>query len=175
MNKTALLLANIVSFLTILIAGFYYFKPFTPTLAHVHNHAGFQMYVDGVKQDFSNFKYMSFKPCGSEEKELTKEEEQLEKAHLHDGVGDVVHVHREGATWGDLVQNINFQFDKSKDIKGYTDSEIIDDILNREIKDLESVIIVIGEQSNATEYITNRVSPEAITRVENSSELCGAE
>src|ERR1700730_17097255 len=70
----------------------------------VHFHAGFQVYVDDKLQDFSDFKYMHEAPCTVNGKPLTNNhvDEQIEKAHLHDQIGDVVHVHRLGATWSDL-------------------------------------------------------------------------
>jgi len=60
----------------------------------IHYHAGFQVYVDGVKQDFSADKYMKVDPCTIAPK--TAADVQLDKGHLHDKVGDVVHIHTTG-------------------------------------------------------------------------------
>ena len=72
----------------------------------VHYHAGFRVYIDGQLQNYSDYKYMNFVPCSEHDEKKSKEEEQIERAHLHDGVGDVVHVHKAGANWGDLFKNI---------------------------------------------------------------------
>jgi len=52
----------------------------------IHYHTGFLIYIDGILQDFSAQKYIEISAY------------QIEKAHLHDNVGDVVHVHQPGAT-----------------------------------------------------------------------------
>src|SRR4051812_30234652 len=72
----------------------------------LHYHAGFQVYENGKQKSFADIAYMHDKPCTGKKAEEEKEDEQIEKAHLHDLVGDVVHVHRENATWGDLFKNI---------------------------------------------------------------------
>lgn len=175
MSKAHILALNILAAVVLLFAGAYYVKTSQTEAAHVHIHAGFQVYVDGVQQDFSDFQYMSFAPCSTgEQKKLTPEERQIEKAHLHDSVGDVVHVHRKGATWGDLLKNIGFNYDASKELVGYTSDQVIPNILSQPINNHESVIIVIGDQSNASQHLANKVTVERIAQVEQMSELCGA-
>lgn len=138
----------------------------------VHYHAGFLVYKDGKQVDFSDFKYMHIEACGEEQGEKTPEEEQLEKAHLHDGVADVVHVHRNGATWGDLFRNINYSID-TPSMKGYINGEPADDLLTKEIKPYDSMILVIGEEKSVD--ISKRVDKEHILEVEKKSELCAQE
>lgn len=146
-----------------------------PAVPHVHYHAGFHLYVDGVKQDFTDFKYMSFIPCNEHDSQkLTPEEEQLEKAHLHDQVGDVVHVHRDGATWNDLLINLGFGYDYSKEVRGYSAQGEMTDILSQPIKANDSIVILIGDQTKASELVKNRVTLDAIQKVESTSELCGS-
>ena len=43
-----------------------------------------------------------------------KEDKQLEKAHLHDLIGTVAHIHRENATWRDLFKNIGYSVSSKK-------------------------------------------------------------
>ncbi len=142
---------------------------------HVHIHAGFQVYVDGQKQDYSDFKYMHVRPCGGDDHaNLSAAEEQQEKAHLHDSVGDVVHVHAAGATWGDLFQNLGVQFPDSSEVVGYT-PERVDSILTKNIVANESIVIVVGDQSTASAVLDQRVTLDHIKEVESMSENCGAE
>lgn len=139
----------------------------------VHHHAGFQIYLDGEKQNFTSIRYMSIVPCGDNDHDLTPEEKQLAKAHLHEGVEDVVHVHAAGATWGDLLKNLKFNWDQSKEISAYDPDNKIEDILNRPIEADQSIIIVIGDQASASAYLQDKVTIEKIKEVEQQSELCG--
>lgn len=139
----------------------------------VHYHAGFQVYVDGVKQDFSDTKYMLITPCSANPTKPVAEDPQLEKAHLHDGIGDVVHVEHSGATWGDLFQNMHYTFEANKSVVGYVDNQSINNILSTPIQSNQSVVIVVGNQENAQEYLKNKVSQEHIAQVEKKSESCG--
>lgn len=175
MNSLQLKVINVVAVIVILAAGgVLAFNAREKKDAHVHLHAGFQVYADGVKQDFSDFAYMSMTPCSTVKKDLTKEEKQLEKAHLHDQIGDVVHVHTAGAKWKDLFQNLNFTFDRSKEFAAYNSAGKIDDFLDQEIVAYESVVIVVGDQTKAKEYMTGAVTKEKIEQTEQRSELCGS-
>jgi len=137
----------------------------------VHYHAGFKVFVDGKLQDFSKTKYMSIKLCGEDEKKQ-EENEQLEKAHLHDGVGDVVHVEASDAKWTNLFKNINFKIDKSKPIEGYVNGKNVKNILDYPIKVYDSVVIVIGKNANVEEYLKKSATRKHIEEVEKKSETC---
>lgn len=150
MKKLGLLL------LLVIVGGYYYY---TRPREQVHYHAGFTVYVEGVKQDYSDYKYMNFRPCTEEETKKTKKDEQIEKAHLHDGVGDVVHVEHVGAKWGDLFKNIGVELAEKPDI------------LQQEIVPNSSVVITIGKEVANPEYVTL----EHIKEVEAKSELCGSD
>ncbi|HYD35112.1 MAG TPA: hypothetical protein VD999_03535 [Vitreimonas sp.] len=162
--------------ITVSVAGWWYYYRTPDDIHHesVHYHAGFQVYVDDVKQDYSDWKYMNFTPCGDHQEKQTPEEEQQEKAHLHDGNGDVVHVHRPGATWGDLFKNIGVTLDANKEVVAYSGDQKITDILTKPIEANQSIVIVVGAQEKANEYLPNRVTLERIAEVEKKSELCGA-
>ena len=140
----------------------------------IHYHAGIKIYVDGKPQDFSSIRYMSITPCGEEKHDSTPEEKQLQKAHFHEGIDDVVHVHAEGATWGDLIKNIKLNLDSSKEVAGYSNENTkIEDILNTPIVADESIVIVVGDQSSASAYLKDKVTIDHIKEVEKMSELCG--
>lgn len=137
----------------------------------VHIHAGFTVYMDGVKQDFSDFKYMNIEPCTEHADKKTKENDQIEKAHLHENVGDVVHVHRSGAVWGDLFHNLNVTFPPGKPVVGFIGGEKFDNILTLPIHENDSVIIISGKSDGID--TSSYVSVDHIKEVESKSELCG--
>lgn len=148
-----------------------------PVAEEVHYHAGFLVVKDGVLQDYSGLEFMKVNPCGIDmhdpDIEVTAQEEQLEKAHLHDENGDVVHVHRENATWRDLFVNINVEI--SDDSYAYKNEEKIDGFLNKVIEPNESLVIIDGaEPSNIDEIIENKVTLERIQEVEQISESCSS-
>lgn len=137
----------------------------------VHFHAGFVVFNQGEKQDFSDYKYMHIKPCGEEEhEELSEEEEQNEKAHLHDNVGDVVHVHRDNATWKDLFTNMHVPIDYSK-ITAFVNGEKISNFANKPIKAYDSAVIFIGDVK--TDLLKEAVTKKYIEQIEQKSENCG--
>lgn len=138
---------------------------------HVHYHAGFKVYIDGQLQDYSDYQYMNFVACSEHDKKKSKEEEQIEKAHLHDGVGDVVHMHRNGAVWGDLFKNIKVQLPEDKEIKGYINGEEVENIMSQPIKAYTTAVFLVGE--NEENQSKGTVSIERIKEVEAKSELCG--
>lgn len=135
----------------------------------IHYHAGFIVYVDGKQIDFSDTKYMNIIPCAAPGQEV-KEDEQIEKAHLHDNIGDVVHVEHEGSMWSDLFKNIHYDLPDST--KGYIDGVQVENILNQPITPYESVLFVTGSSDGVdTKEIISR---EHIEEVESKSESCGS-
>ena len=150
----------------------------------IHFHAGFQVYVDGVKQDYSDFQYMHLKPCDEDEEhaptdpaqltEAERAEEQQERAHLHEGIGDVVHVHRENVVWGDLFQNLGVTLPAGKTVVGYIGDQRVTDIMKQPISANESIVIVVGDQSKVASMLKDRVTVAHIQEVEKLSESCGS-
>lgn len=166
MNKAPILL-----FILVIPLVFTMYSKFSPKTAPVHYHAGFNVYMDGVKQDYSDFKYMNIDPCTEHQEKQSSEKEQIEKAHLHEGAGDVVHIHRTGAVWGDLFRNLGVSFPPGKPIAGFIGGEKVDNILTHPIDPGSSVIIISGKADgiDSSQY----VSPERIREIESQSELCG--
>lgn len=142
-----------------------------------HFHAGFQVYADGKLQDFSDFKYMNTTPCvlrqdmGESE---SPEDIQMDKAHLHDSIGDVVHAHVKGGKWGDLFKNINYDIIAKGSVHGYVNGKSVDNILQYDIKPYDSVIMLVGKNDNIDQYVPNAVTKDAIVKAENMSETCGS-
>lgn len=71
---------------------------------HTHHHANFGLFIDDKQWDFSKAKYM-------EEVSMCHLGDSIaprQRVHLHSNVGDIVHVHHEGATWGHFFSNLGF-------------------------------------------------------------------
>lgn len=153
------------------IGGYYYYLSFLKP-KEVHYHAGFRVYVDGKLRDFTDFKYMHIDPCTTKGTQLP-ENDQEEKAHLHDFIGDVVHVHRSNAVWGDLFKNIKFNIDTTKSIDAYINGKKVSGILKYPINPYDSLILLIGKHGNPADYLKNVVKKEHMLKVEKMSETCG--
>lgn len=162
----------IVIFLTASFGGYFaYQKYFAPKPEKVHYHAGFLVYKDNLQIDFSADKYMHEEPC-TLEPDIEHENDPIEIAHLHERVGDVVHVHRDNATWGQLLKNLNYSI--GGDVESYSNGKKIENILNQPIKSYESVVILIGNNPQKEEFIKNMVTVEKIKETESLSEQCGS-
>ncbi len=138
---------------------------------HVHIHAGFKIFINDVEQDYTDYKYMNFVPCTEHDEKKSRKEEQIEKAHLHDAVGDVVHVHRPQAKWSDLFKNAKIELPEGESVKAYLDGKEVTDIMNELIVPYSSVTFVVGESK--IDHSQEKVSLEHIKAVESKSELCG--
>ncbi len=146
------------------------------TVEAVHYHAGFQMYIDDKLQDFSGFQYMELKPCTPDS--LTEED----TVHLHNDVGDVVHVHHAGMTWSNLAQylierseaNLSEDEMQKATVVGYVNGEKVDDILSYPIKAYDSVVVFIGKTTDVEGKLKNAVTIDHIKDIEADKENCGS-
>lgn len=70
----------------------------------VHYHANFAVFVDGERLPFETFTfYEEIESCGGNSIDSPKI-----RAHMHDQVNHVVHVHDNGATWGHFFANLSY-------------------------------------------------------------------
>ena len=166
------ILTLVVGAVVLLALGIGVFIRLHPTPEEVHYHAGFQVYVDGQLQDFADLKYMQIKPCGGV---FDNEDDQIEKAHLHDNVGDVVHVHRKGAMWGDLFKNLQWEIPKDKEFVGYLNGERKENLLNYPLLPYDSVVFFSGKIEDMNHKLQARVTDDHMKEVEKGSENCGTE
>lgn len=146
--------------------------------AAVHFHAGFQIYVDDVLQDFSGLEYMETAPCAVGDEPAEAEED--ETLDLHNGVGDVVHVHHAGMTWNNLLaylqEHQQFAPDNlsEKGVMGYVNGEKVEDIRTYPINAYDSVVIVIGyELGDVKDKLAVAVKEPQIREAEAAKENCG--
>ncbi len=69
----------------------------------VHYHANFAIFTNGTLTDFAKPDFMHLKPCrDTPDAHASK----LESIHLHDMVGNVVHVHTEDVRWSDFFMTV---------------------------------------------------------------------
>jgi hypothetical protein len=177
-NKTSKILAVALVVTSLFVAALFWLpslekdsEPLATPAEKIHIHAIFHVYVDGALQDFSGLEYMNIKPCSEEPEEYDPAEEQYEKAHLHDYVGEVVHVHRAGAMWGDLFTNLGVRLASPSAV--YVDGVEVTDIMNTEIKADTRVLIMVGRGDAVDEKLAALPSVDLIREVENNSESCG--
>lgn len=70
----------------------------------VHYHANFAVFVEGERLPFEKFTfYEEVEACGGNAKESPKI-----RAHMHDQINHVVHVHDYGSTWGHFFANLGY-------------------------------------------------------------------
>lgn len=173
MNKNIMLACIILLTLT---AGylFYDYKKAEIPEEEIHYHAGFVVFEGNKKIDFSDSKYMLVLPCKVVEDETEKKDSansQLEKAHLHDNEGEIVHIHvnPENSTWKDLFININFPIDYSK-TQGYINGQKVDSFYYKNINAFDSLVVLIGE--NDTALVNEGITKEYLMSKENQSGGC---
>ena len=137
----------------------------------VHYHAGFIVFQDNKKLDFSDTKYMNIPPCTLQKGDTSHEDPQTEKAHLHDNVGDVVHIERSGAVWKDLFTNIKFPMDYSK-TTGFINGSKIENYQSQAIKPDDSLVVFIGNNDIAKD-LQQAPTKDYIEKIAKKSTACG--
>lgn len=76
-----------------------------PPIESTHYHANWAVWVDGERVDLSHERYMEdVASCSADAANMTAHA----RVHMHEGNMDVVHVHHVAATWGHLLQNIEW-------------------------------------------------------------------
>lgn len=127
-----------------------------------HHHANFAVYLNGERLDLSGDQYMEeVAACyAAEEGEIAPEH----RAHMHENVGDVVHVHHPGVTWGHFFENLGFAVGPDYFFTGterYFDGEegtlrivvngfLVEDVSNRPIQSQDRLLISFGNESSDT-------------------------
>ncbi len=168
-KKKIIAVTGILLVLSVIVLAKFIKKP--EKEAEVHYHAGLVVFENGQKVDFSDSKYMFIKPCTPDGKEIEDEKtKQMEKAHLHGGVGDVVHVEAENPKWGDLFTNIGYPLNYAS-VSAYINGTKVGDIKNIPIKANDSLVLLIGSVNES--LLSQAVTVERIKEVESTSIECG--
>lgn len=165
----------IIAIILIIVSGgiFLAFHKQKP-VQKVHYHGGFEVFKDNKQVDFSGFKYMVVKPCTTDKKEEKESDadDQMEKAHLHDLVGDVVHVERANAKWSDLFTNLKYNIEY-KNTSAYLNGKKVENFENLIIQPYDSMVILIGS-NDLNKVLSKAVTVKHIKEAEKRSENCGS-
>lgn len=160
----------ILSIILIGVAIFIVRTKFIPE-EKIHKHAGFLVFENNVKRDFSDSTYMYISPCEVDDThEDTPQQAQLEKAHLHDNVGDVIHIERSGALWKDLFTNIGFPINDSTST-GYINGNKVENFQTKLIEQDDSLVVFIGE-NDINKYLLLAPTKEYIEEMAKKSTTC---
>jgi len=171
MKKKIIVVIIIFILTTLSYFGYLAIKKFT-TPENVHYHAGFVVFQNDKKIDFSDFKYMRVKPCLLDESnhDESPEDIQSEKAHLHDNVGDVVHIEGEGTIWKDLFTNIKYDLDYTS-ATTYINGKKVSNFENLSVQPDDSIVILTGD--NKSDHLKDAVSKKYIEEKAAKSVDCG--
>lgn len=95
-----LVLGFLVGVLVILSVRYVAYSP-----EQVHYHANMAVYINGQREEFKDAKYyQEVAVCSStDDIKLPKQ-----RAHMHDNVNSVVHVHDHAVTWGQFFENLGW-------------------------------------------------------------------
>jgi len=86
--------------LIILGIRFFTYKP-----DQVHYHANFAVYLNGVREQFKGPQYYQEVAICSSTNGITIPQQ---RAHMHDGINSVIHVHDHAVTWGQFFENLGW-------------------------------------------------------------------
>ena len=130
-----------------------------PTSDGPHYHANFAVFLDGERLDLGAMHYMQDVAACKANPDLIL---AVERAHMHEGIHDVVHVHHEGATWGHFFANIGFALgddflitdrgeryfaEGDRTLKFVLDGLDVPSVFNSVIESEERLLISFGRES----------------------------
>ncbi len=140
----------------------------------IHYHAGFKVIIDGEEQDFSGFEYMSVKPCGLENEDDHEHGNKVaDIVHLHDSIGDVIHIHGPNATWGMVFQYLKLPNDQQ--ITAFNRTESLDDPMNALVEENQSVLFLLGDTRGVFPFEGQHyIAEDYIEEIGSKSETCGS-
>ena len=123
---------------------------FTYAPAATHYHANFAVYINGKREEFkSPLYYQEIAACTAH-----GPIQPAQRAHMHDDINSVIHVHDEGVTWDQFFENIgwylgpNFIQDNQQHMYVESDNNKLNLVLNgQNLTDLTSLSnVVIKDQ-----------------------------
>jgi len=71
---------------------------------HTHYHANFAVYINGQRQTFASPTYYQEVTACTVSGTIQPEQ----RAHMHDNINSLVHVHDDGVTWGQFFENLGW-------------------------------------------------------------------
>jgi len=95
-----LVIGLLVGALIILVIRFFTYSP-----VQVHYHANFAVYLNGQRQEFKGPQYYQEVAICSATTSIAIPQQ---RAHMHDNINSVVHVHDHAVTWGQFFENLGW-------------------------------------------------------------------
>ena len=147
--------------LTILVIRFATYNPH-----RVHYHANFAVFINGQREQFKdNFYYQSEGAACIADANMTP----TDRAHMHDHINDLVHVHDHAVTWGQFFQNIGWGVNprfintptqllvasENQKVTFWVNGQEVANIANQVIGDRDKLLVDFGTDNNLqAEYKT---------------------
>lgn len=129
-----------------------------------HYHANFAVYIDGKRQVFKDAKYYEEGAASACAVEPTaKDENPMDRVHMHSPVNDVVHVEDVIVTWGNFFSVLGWSVgndylatdsgvygsSSQKMLTVMLNGQKVDSLANRIIGDQDTLLVSYGSQSMA--------------------------
>jgi len=73
--------------------------------AQVHYHANFAVYINGQREEFKGAQYYQEVNVCSATNGITIPQQ---RAHMHDNMNDIIHIHDHATTWGQFFENLGW-------------------------------------------------------------------
>jgi len=99
-NKYVLLAAGLVLGALIILAV----RFATYSVSTTHYHANFAVYINGQRETFASPTYYQEVAACAVNGPIQPEQ----RAHMHDNINSLVHVHDDGVTWGQFFENLGW-------------------------------------------------------------------
>lgn len=149
----------LIGVLIILAIRFFTYAP-----TQVHYHANFAVYINGKQEEFKAATYYQPETACTSTNDIVRPEQ---RAHMHDNINSVVHVHDHATSWGQFFENLGWyvgpDFIRTANGTMYTENGnnllhvIIDNqdytdltpITNMVIQDKSRVLISYGDISDS--------------------------
>ncbi len=167
----------LILFFSILwLGGVIWSKVIPHPIQTIHYHAGFIVVKDSQLVDFSGSQYMDVEPCKLKPNQTEVKspvQQQISKAHLHDGVDNVVHVENSDSLWKDLFTNIDYPIDY-QNATAFINGSKVQDFQDQKIQAYQSLVLFIGSGNDTKKFLAQAVTKQHIQDVEKKSEDCGS-
>ncbi len=151
------ILAVAVTLLVITISLIAY-KTFKVPEVPIHYHANFAVFINNTKVNFSDPSYMHLAPCVADYTIISFN--KRDNVHLHDQVGNVVHVHQGKIVWNDLFKSIKYDLFKGTSANPKNTLNIY---LNEKKVDKTVLNQTISKQSKLLFSVDEQTGPEKIS------------
>lgn len=120
---------------------------FTYSPVRVHYHANFAVYINGQREQFKAAQYYQEVAVCSSTNDITAPQQ---RAHMHDNLNSVVHVHDHAVTWGQFFENLGWYV-------GPDFIQTADGTMYKNDGDLVLHVIINGQDYTGLTPLTNMV------------------